>query len=95
MKKIIKFALSVIITTFGMHPLYANKDYEELDSIIAIVEKDVITKKELQIALSELNLNSKIKNKTNEKEQLSKIALDQLIERKIISQYAATRPKIV
>ena len=45
MKKIIKFALSVIITTFAMHPLYANKDYEELDSIIAIVEKDVITKK--------------------------------------------------
>ena len=88
MKKIIKFALSVIITTFVMHPLYANKDYEELDSIIAIVEKDVITKKELQIALLELELNSKIKNKTNDKEQLSKIALDQLIERKIISQYA-------
>ena len=50
MKKNIKLFLSIIVLIFTSSLTFANSDYEELDSIIAIVENDVITKKELKIS---------------------------------------------
>ena len=88
MKKNIKLFLSIILLIFISSLTFANNDYEELDSIIAIVENDVITKKELKKALSELKKNPGNKNKTLNQTKLRKLALDQLIERKIIIQYA-------
>lgn len=88
MKKNIKLFLSIILLIFIPSLTFANNDYEELDSIIAIVENDVITKKELKKALSELKKNPGNKNKTLNQTKLRKLALDQLIERKIIIQYA-------
>ena len=88
MKKNIKLFLSIIVLIFTSSLTFANNDYEELDSIIAIVENDVITKKELKKALSELKKNPGNKNKTLNQTKLRKLALDQLIERKIIIQYA-------
>tara|TARA_B100001057_G_C22764930_1_gene917299 strand:+ start:215 stop:1474 length:1260 start_codon:yes stop_codon:yes gene_type:complete len=84
MQKNIKFTLFVILIS-AIWVAYAQNEYEELDSIIAIVEKDVITKKELQIAISELEKNE---NKPVNNLRIKKIALDQIIERKIINQYA-------
>ena len=84
MQKNIKFTLFVILIS-AICVAYAQNEYEELDSIIAIVEKDVITKKELQIAISELEKNE---NKPVNNIKIKKIALDQIIERKIINQYA-------
>ena len=84
MQKNIKFTLFVILIS-AICVAYAQNEYEELDSIIAIVEKDVITKKELQIAISELEKNE---NKPVNNLRIKKIALDQIIERKIINQYA-------
>ena len=91
MKKIIQFFLQLIILISIIPATFANNDYEELDSIIVIVEKDVITKKELQDALSELRVNSRNKNIKYDNKKLKKIALEQLIERKIINQYAYTQ----
>ena len=88
MKKNIKLFLSIILLIFFSSLTFANNDYEELDSIIAIVENDVITKKELKKALSELKRNPSNKSKTLNQRKLRKLALDQLIERKIIIQYA-------
>ena len=88
MKKNIKLFLSIIVLIFTSSLTFANNDYEELDSIIAIVENDVITKKELKKALSELKKNPRNKNETYSQTKLKKLALDQLIERKIILQYA-------
>ena len=88
MKKNIKLFLSIIVLIFTSSLTFANSDYEELDSIIAIVENDVITKKELKKTLSELKKNSRNKNKIVNQTKLRKLALDQLIERKIIAQYA-------
>ena len=88
MKKNIKLFLSIILLIFISSLTFANNDYEELDSIIAIVENDVITKKELKKALSELKKNPRNKNETYSQTKLRKLALDQLIERKIIIQYA-------
>ena len=47
----IKLFLSIIVLIFTSSLTFANIDYEELDSIIAIVENDVITKKELKKVL--------------------------------------------
>ena len=88
MKKNIKLFLSIIVLILTSSLTFANSDYEELDSIIAIVENDVITKKELKKALSELKKNPLNKNKILSQTKLKKLALDQLIERKIIVQYA-------
>ena len=63
MKKNIKLFLTIILLIFTSPLTFANSDYEELDSIIAIVENDVITKKELKKALSELKKNPRNKNK--------------------------------
>ena len=57
---------------------FANNDYEELDSIIAIVENDVITKKELKKALSELKKNPR-NNKVVNQTRLRNLSLDQLL----------------
>ena len=87
MQKNIKLFLSIIVLIFISALTFANSDYEELDSIIAIVENDVITKKELKKALSELKKNPR-NNKVVNQTKLRKLALEQLIERKIIAQYA-------
>ena len=63
MKKIIEIFLSILVLIYASPYSMANSDYEELDSIIAIVENDVITNKELQKALSELKKNPRNKNK--------------------------------
>ena len=88
MQKNIKLFLSIIVLIFISALTFANSDYEELDSIIAIVENDVITKKELKKAVSEIKTNPRNKNKVVNQTKLRKLALDQLIERKIIAQYA-------
>ena len=88
MKKNIKLFLSTIVLIFSSPLTFANSDYEELDSIIAIVENDVITKKELKKAVSEIKTNQRNKNQVVNQTKLRKLALDQLIERKIIAQYA-------
>ena len=44
MQKNIKLFLSILVLIFISPLTFANSDYEELDSIIAIVENDVITK---------------------------------------------------
>ena len=73
MKKNIKLFLSIIVLIFTSSLTFANNDYEELDSIIAIVENDVITKKELKKALSELKKNPRNKNETYSQTKLKKL----------------------
>ena len=51
MKKKIKSILSILVLIFISSLTFANNDYEELDSIIAIVENDVITKKVIDTVL--------------------------------------------
>lgn len=81
-----KYLLFIAINFFTISSSIAQKDYEELDSIIAIVENDVITKKEFDTSLYEaLKKTGKVNLKDKE---LSKKTLDVLIEKKIINQYA-------
>jgi len=82
--KILKQAKYIFLFLIFLIPAaYSNNDYEILDKIIVIVEKEVITQKELQnqIKKIEIPLNAS-------KGEILKKALDLLIEKKIIIQYA-------
>jgi peptidyl-prolyl cis-trans isomerase SurA len=73
------------------------KDYEPLDKIIAIVEKDVITEKEMEEALLRINESLQGINALDRpnKAEIRKTVLDQLIEKKIIGQYAEQNQLII
>ena len=62
-----KYLLFIVINFFTISSSIAQKDYEELDSIIAIVENDVITKKEFDTSLYEA-LKKTGKNNNKDKE---------------------------
>ena len=65
-------------------------DYEPLDKIVAVVEKDVITKKEMEHGIASFNKGLQGSNSNNlpSEKEIREIVLDELIEKKIISQYA-------
>ena len=67
----------------------AQESYENLDRIVAIVEKDVITKKELELEINQIiNKYKKMNTALPRQEELSKIAMEKLIEKKVVEQYA-------
>ena len=69
--------------------LKANDDYESIDRVIAIVEKSVVTKKELEGAITVILLKlKKEKRKAPSRNILEKEVLNKLIEKKLITQYA-------
>lgn len=89
MRKLIFFKVVILCLFFTSINNYAKTDYEVLDRIIAIVEKDVVTQKELDYEINKAlmfyqanNINNLNANKIREE------TLQQLIEKKVISQYA-------
>ena len=69
--------------------LKASDDYESIDRVIAIVEKSVVTKKELDRAMTVILLKlKKEKRKAPSRNILEKEVLNKLIEKKLITQYA-------
>ena len=90
MRFIKNILILVVLISSGAALAFDYKDYEPLDKIIAIVEKDVITEKELEEALLRINESLQGINAPNQrnKAEIRKTVLDQLIEKKIIGQYA-------
>jgi peptidyl-prolyl cis-trans isomerase SurA len=69
--------------------LKAIEDYESLDRVIAIVEKSVVTKRELEKAISLiLKKLKKAERPIPNQNVLIKEILDRLIEKKLILQYS-------
>jgi peptidyl-prolyl cis-trans isomerase SurA len=69
--------------------LKANEDYESIDRVVAIVEKSVVTEKELDGAMSVILLKlKKAKRPAPNRDMLEKEVLNKLIEKKLITQYA-------
>ena len=92
MNKNIFSILICIFTTIQINPnLIANEKYEELDRVIAIVEKEVITEVELKKAIKAARNFTKNKGATEEQfeELLKANVLDKLIHKSLIKQYAA------
>lgn len=90
MRFIKNILILVVLISSGAALALDYKDYEPLDKIIAIVEKDVITEKELEEALLRINESLQGINAHNQpnKAEIRKTVLEQLIEKKIIGQYA-------
>ena len=92
MKKKVYSGLLYFFTIFLIcQNLFSDEKYQELDRVVAIVEKEVITEIELANAIKQV-LNSS-KNKNNSGEQYEELVrdnvLDQLIQKSLIEQYAA------
>ena len=67
----------------------AQENYENLDRIVAIVEKDIITKKEFDLEVIQIIQQYKKMNvPTPSQESLDKIVIDKIIEKKLVQQYA-------
>ena len=80
LKKIVIFFF--LICSFSS---FVNAEYELLDKIIAVVEKDVVTLSELEKEKEKIKKNQNISQ-----DKLQEDALQNLIERKIIMQYSET-----
>ncbi|MGE4596410.1 MAG: SurA N-terminal domain-containing protein, partial [Methylophilaceae bacterium] len=90
LKKItLAISLYFLQSFFLIASLTANQEYIEIDSIVAIVEKDIISKKQLDKALNQKKYNWQKQGKDLPDEQiLIKKTLDELINKSIIMQYA-------
>ena len=92
MNKIIYLALFYFFTIFQVNPnLLADTKYKELDRVVAIVEKEVITEVELKNAIDRVLKLSKEKDIPEERYQelVKANVLDKLIQKSLIEQYAA------
>ena len=82
------FNLKKIVIFFSLicsFSSFVNAEYELLDKIIAVVEKDVVTLSELEKEKEKIKKNQNISQ-----DKLQEDALQNLIERKIIMQYSET-----
>ena len=92
MNKKIYLALFYFFTIFQVNPnLLADAKYKELDRVVAIVEKEVITEVELKNAIDRVLKLSKEKDIPEERYQelVKANVLDKLIQKSLIEQYAA------
>ena len=90
MKKKIYLALFYFYVIFQVSQnLLSAAQYQELDRVVAIVEKEVITEVELQNSIKQVIKNSKEEGTKGEYKDLLKAnVLDQLIQKSLIEQYA-------
>ena len=90
MKKKIYLALFYFYVIFQVSQnLLSAAQYQELDRVVAIVEKEVITEVELQNSIKQVIKNSKEEGTKGQYEDLVRVnVLNQLIQRSLIEQYA-------
>jgi peptidyl-prolyl cis-trans isomerase SurA len=92
MNKNICLALFYFITIFQVSQnLLSNEQYRELDRVVAIVEKEVITEVELQESIKSALAFSKKENTSGDqyKDLIRADVLDKLIHKSLIEQYGA------
>ena len=91
MKKKIYLALFYFYVIFQVSQnLLSAAEYQELDRVVAIVEKEVITEVELENSIKQVIKHSKKEGTKGQYEDLVRAnVLDQLIQRSLIEQYAA------
>ena len=91
MKKKIYLALFYFYVIFQVSQnLLSAAQYQELDRVVAIVEKEVITEVELENSIKQVIKHSKEEGTKEQYEDLVRAnVLDQLIQRSLIEQYAA------
>ena len=89
MKKKIYFTLFYFFLLFKVSQnLLMEEQYKELDKVVAIVEKEVITEVELQNSIKQVKASKKENNDVQYEELIRASVLDQLIQKSLIEQYA-------
>ena len=88
-KIIFIFRLIILQNIFFINPVYAAQEYIEVDKIIAIVETQTVTNSELNKKKEEIRKHYLNKEKSiSPDKKITKIALDQLITEKLVTEYA-------
>ncbi|HCK03398.1 MAG TPA: hypothetical protein DHV86_01355, partial [Methylophilaceae bacterium] len=88
-KILLIFAVLATSASSLLFDIKAQENYENLDRIVAIVEKDIITKKEFDLEVIQIIQQYKKMNvPTPSQESLDKIVIDKIIEKKLVQQYA-------
>ena len=90
MRSVINSLIFIVLIASHACLSWGYDDYEPLDKIVAVVEKDVVTQKEMEHAIAGFNKRLRGSNPNNlpSEKEIREIVLDELIEKKIISQYA-------
>jgi peptidyl-prolyl cis-trans isomerase SurA len=90
MRSVINSLILIILIVSHACLSWGYDDYEPLDKIVAVVEKDVVTQKEMEhgIAIFNKGLRGSDPNNLPSEKEIRGIVLDELIEKKIIGQYA-------
>jgi peptidyl-prolyl cis-trans isomerase SurA len=90
MRSVINSLIFIVLIVSHACLSWGYDDYEPLDKIVAVVEKDVITQKEMEhaIAIFKKGLRGSNPNNLPSEKEIREIVLDELIEKKIIGQYA-------
>ena len=90
MRSVINSLIFIVLIVSHACLSWGYDDYEPLDKIVAVVEKDVVTQKEMEhgIAIFNKGLRGSDPNNLPSEKEIREIVLDELIEKKIIGQYA-------
>ena len=90
MRSVINSLIFIVLIASHACLSWGYDDYEPLDKIVAVVEKDVVTQKEMEHAIAVFNKRLRGSNPNNlpSEKEIREIVLDELIEKKIIGQYA-------
>ena len=88
-KKIYLTLISFLMMLQVSQNLHSAENYIELDRVVAIVEKEVITEVELQNSINQVLASSKSQDSENQyKDLLRAEVLNELIQRSLVQQYA-------
>jgi len=88
-KIIFIFRLIILQNIFFINPVYAAQEYIEVDKIIAIVETQTVTNSELNKKKEEIRKALSQQGEViSPDKKITKIALDQLITEKLVTEYA-------
>ena len=90
MRSVINSLIFIVLIVSHACLSWGYDDYEPLDKIVAVVEKDVVTQKEMEYGIASFNkgLRGSDPNNLPSEKEIREIVLDELIEKKIIGQYA-------
>ena len=90
MRSVINSLIFIVLIVSHAYLSWGYDDYEPLDKIVAVVEKDVVTQKEMEHGIASFNKRLQGNNPNNlpSEKEIREIVLEELIEKKIISQYA-------
>ena len=84
MRSVINSLIFIVLIASHACLSWGYDDYEPLDKIVAVVEKDVVTQKEMEHGVASFNKELRGSNPNNlpSEKEIREIVLDELLEKK-------------